>query len=58
MLIFFLLTVVGGFLKFLVSYLKDEVEILDVIALIYSVGFLVAAVAYYFYSGENIFEIL
>ena len=48
MLVFFLLTVVGGFLKFIISYFKDEIETIDVIA----------TIIYYCATGENVFDFL
>jgi lipid-A-disaccharide synthase-like uncharacterized protein len=53
---FFLISVFGGFLKFIYALKNDEIEILDIIALIYSVVILVAAIIYYFSTGINIFS--
>tara|TARA_R100000935_G_scaffold58225_1_gene94460 strand:+ start:170 stop:346 length:177 start_codon:yes stop_codon:yes gene_type:complete len=58
MLVFFLLTVVGGFLKFIISYFKDEIETIDVIAVVYSIGLLIATIIYYCATGENVFDFL
>ncbi len=51
MLTFFILTIIGGILKFIVSLKNNEVDVLDILALIYAIGAFIAMTIYYINNG-------
>lgn len=56
MIAFFMISIVGGILKFLIALLKDEVETLDVVALAYGVLVFVLMAFYYLDTGIDVLD--
>jgi hypothetical protein len=53
MFTFIIITVIGGILKFIYGVMNNELDWLDIVALLYAIGISIAMIIYYNNTGVD-----